>query len=243
MNLIVDLGNTAVKVALFDQGVIVTKEKFSTKKSHEDLNHWLTENAKKFSATIISSVVNSTDLIELIDSSTLLELTEKTNLPFKNSYNTPETLGKDRLANAAAMWALNKSKNSLSIDFGTCIKYDLITSKGEYIGGAISPGIRMRFKALNTFTDKLPLLDTPQNFNLIGKETKSSLNTGVMYGVINEIIGFINRYTELYNDLTIFMTGGELINFDIETKNPIFVQPDLTLIGLNEILEHNLHKN
>jgi type III pantothenate kinase len=122
------------------------------------------------------------------------------------------------------------------------VKYDLVSASGEYLGGAISPGLEMRFKALHEFTDKLPLLESTTVAEDFGTDTESSIASGVKLGIIHEINGFIERYSLQFTDLTIFMTGGDLKYFDKAFKNRIFALPDLTLIGLNEILQHNIQQ-
>ena len=240
MNLIIDQGNTYFKAGLFNDNEFVTKKTFD----YEQKNifyEWLKNNSIQSFNLIISSVVNHK--IEFNSNFLIKEkliLNDQTLLPIKNNYQTPKTLGNDRLANAVGAWALNPNKSSLIIDLGTCIKYDIINSSGEYLGGNISPGFKMRFKAMTHFTDQLPLIT---NYNLnsdFGVNTESSLQAGVILGIENEINGFIDRYYQLFNGLTIFMTGGDQKYFDKSIKKHIFANPNLTLIGLNEILRHNV---
>ncbi|MBK9190252.1 MAG: type III pantothenate kinase [Crocinitomicaceae bacterium] len=242
MNLIIDQGNTATKIGFFETDELVRKETFKKADTVKIVN-WLKENNFSGASVIISSVVE-----DLLDVSELypdnyLELTSAVAVPLTLKYKTPETLGKDRLANAVGAWKLNPGKNSLVIDLGTCVKYDLINADGNYLGGAISPGLSMRYQALNKFTDRLPLLEPVKESSDIGTDTNSSIHTGIRTGLIHEIKGFIDRYSLDFTDLTIFMTGGDLQYFDKAFKNPIFANPDLTLIGLNEILQHNIARN
>ena len=148
-------------------------------------------------------------------------------------------MGKDRIANAVGIWSLNKHKDSLCIDLGTCIKYDLVSREGVYLGGNISPGMEMRYKALAHFTDKLPLVNPQPYKTKYGVDTTSSIVHGVQEAITHEINGFITRYTNEFIDLTIFMTGGDLNYFDKVYKNSIFANSDLTVVGLNEILIYN----
>lgn len=242
MNLIIDQGNTATKIGFFEKDNLIRKEIFSKAETGKIVN-WLKENNFSGASIIVSSVVEEQLNFNELNPSNYLELTGATSVPLSIKYETPETLGKDRLANAVGAWKLNPEKNSLVVDFGTCVKYDLVNFDGTYLGGAISPGLSMRYQALNKFTARLPLLEpVKENFNL-GTNTNSSIHAGVRNGLIHEINGFIDRYSLDFADLTIFMTGGDLEYFDKAFKNPIFANPDLTLIGLNEILQHNIAHN
>ena len=167
----------------------------------------------------------------------LVILDENTPLPIKNLYETPATLGKDRLAAAVGARAIFPGKNVLSIDAGTCITYDFLTKDGEYLGGSISPGIRMRFRAMHAFTGRLPLVEPEDFTGLIGKTTAESLLSGVINGVCEEIKGLIARYNEQYEDLTAVITGGDHEYLHNKLKINIFAVPDLVLPGLNEILD------
>ena len=226
------------KVALFSENELISKSKFT----YSDVNlfyAWLEKINEKNINIIVSSVVNQTIDLSKLSINRVIYLDENTELPIINDYETPKTLGNDRLANAVAANSLNPNQNSLVIDMGTCIKYDLINSKGIYLGGNISLGLTMRYKALNHFTDQLPLLN-PSNFkNTHGIDTESSIRCGIELAIEHEINGFIDRYTTEFKPLTIFMTGGDLKYFDKSFKNDIFANSDLTLIGLNEILRHN----
>lgn len=242
MNLIIDQGNTAIKVGVFDKNQISLKEVFSNHDSNA-LSEWLKLNVNEPVNLIISNVTSQKLDVSKLDLLISIELNSTISLPIKIAYKSPETLGNDRLANACGMWSLNKGKNSLSLDFGTCLKYDLINNERTYLGGAISPGLGMRYRALHEFTAKLPLIQNEMTpLNEVGDNTDSSLCVGVKLGMIHEINGFIERYSEDFDDLTIFMTGGDLKYFDKDFKNHIFANPDLTMIGLNEILQYNVQQ-
>jgi type III pantothenate kinase len=127
------------------------------------------------------------------------------------------------------------------VDTGTCIKYNFINNKNEYIGGAISPGLQMRFKSLNSFTSRLPLLDVEENFNtLIGTNSKDNILSGVELGAVAEINSFIDQYKQLYPDINVVLSGGDVNFFEKRLKKPIFAEPYLILKGLNNILNHCL---
>ncbi len=240
MNLILDKGNTFFKAALFNNNELIKRQSFNYLEINLFFN-WLKNNSNSSFNLIVSSVVDKT--IEFNSDFIIqkkISLNHNTPLPIINKYKTPTTLGNDRLANAVGAWALNPNKNSLVIDLGTCIKYDLINNKGEYLGGNIAPGFKMRYQAMHHFTDRLPLINDYNLDNHFGVDTKSSLQAGVQLGIIHEINGFIERYIQEFGGLTIFMTGGDLKYFDKSIKKHIFANSNLTLIGLNEILRYNV---
>jgi type III pantothenate kinase len=169
----------------------------------------------------------------------VIYLNGKTPLPFINKYKTPSTLGADRLALVAGALKYFPDKNVLIISMGTCITYDFITSRKEYLGGSISPGMEMRFEALNTFTARLPLVKPKQVKTLLGRSTDESILTGVILGIVHEMEGFISTYRKLYPTLKIILTGGDAPLFAGRLKSSIFAVPELSLTGLNEILLYN----
>jgi type III pantothenate kinase len=237
--IIIDFGNTLQKLAVFDEKHLVLKEIFQGLKPGE-LQRFI-ENNGPFRGSILSSVSNHSPEIEKILSriGKFILLSAQTPLPIKNLYQTPETLGKDRVAAVTGAWSMFPGKNILTIDAGTCITYDLLTRKGEYLGGGISPGIRMRFQAMHTFTGKLPLVE-PEDFDeLIGRSTRESLLSGVYKGVMAEISGIIRLYMEKFDDLTIILTGGDHVYLHNKLKISIFAAPELVLLGLNEIFDYN----
>uniref|UniRef100_UPI0030D97038 type III pantothenate kinase n=1 Tax=uncultured Salegentibacter sp. TaxID=259320 RepID=UPI0030D97038 len=146
---------------------------------------------------------------------------------------------KDRLALVAAGALKYQNKNLLVIDAGTCITFDFKNDKNEYLGGAISPGLQMRLKALHNFTAKLPLVKLEENITLIGDSTKNSILSGVLNGVAAELDGIIDRYKADYKYLTIILTGGDSQILSKRVKNGIFANPNFLLEGLNYILEFN----
>ena len=171
----------------------------------------------------------------------VITYTVPTPSPLINAYQSPKTLGSDRLASAVAGNFLHKNKNVLVIDAGTCIKYNFINSDNEFVGGAISPGLEMRFKSINTFTAHLPLLKVEENFKtLIAKNSNDNILSGVELGAIAEVNSFIDQYKALYPKIEVILTGGDANFFEKRLKKPIFVDSYLTLKGLNIILDHNL---
>jgi len=240
MKLILDFGNTFQKCALVDEGGIsVTSFENITL---SDLRKFA--EGREIDSVILSSVINFDNRIKtwLAEKFFFVELTETTRIPVANKYKTPETLGKDRLAAAIGAWSLFKGNNVLSVDCGTAIKYDLVTAGGEYLGGGISPGLWLRFKALHTFTDKLPLVSYEFQPALIGDDTESSMKSGVINGALAEIDGIINRYKNRFDDLKVVLTGGEMKYFEKSIKSNIFADSNLVIKGLNEILKFNEEK-
>ena len=240
MNLIVDVGNTSIKLAVFENWDLLYKipcDQIDFK-----------ENLKKISGeylnidhSIVSSVGNfkKKDLSELKKKYKVHTLSSMSILPFKNNYKTPETLGVDRMALVSAASLNYKDKNVLIIDAGSCITYDLKNAKNEYLGGAISPGLMMRYKALNKFTEGLPNLDKESINKTVGDTTHSSIHLGVENGLLNEIDGFISLYRAKFDDLTIILTGGDADYLLDSLKNDIFANSNFLLEGLNYILEKN----
>ena len=242
MNICIDQGNTAIKIGIFEDETLRETHTLSSDQHTQALDYFksIVNNA---SSIILSSVAEVDLDINILNPKYLVKFSHLTAIPIINHYKTPDSLGKDRLANAIAAWSMNKGKNSLVIDCGTCIKYDAVDAKGNYFGGAISPGLRMRYRALHDYTGKLPLLESTNNVLATGTNTTESIQAGVENGILDEIKGFIHRYTQQYSDLTIFMTGGDLAHFDKAFKNSIFAIPELTLTGLNEILRYHAEKN
>lgn len=245
MNLVIDIGNTFTKVAVFHREKILyvdTYDVCSVKKISV-----VAAKYPQIENVILSSVVNHDKKIILFlkKKYNFIELTHLTNLPVKNKYSTKSTLGKDRLACAVASNTIFRNKNVLSVDAGTCIKYDLVTSKNEYIGGAISPGIDMRFKALQHFTNKLPLVSYKYFSSPIGNSTHESILSGVVTATAEEVKGMIELYRARYSHLQVILTGGNIrflqaiFNTLGNKKSSIFADPYLLLRGLNYILNHN----
>ena len=240
MNLIVDVGNTFVKFAVYKNGNLKLKISFELSEFEKQYK-LLKKDFPKLKSAIISSVGRlSKKQIEIIgDDLKVLELSSKIKLPFKNLYKTPKTLGVDRMALVSASVKEFPDKNILIIDAGTCITYDFITEENTYLGGAISPGIRLRYKTLNNLTANLPLLETDLPKTIIGDSTEASIHSGVVFGVVKEIDGVIEQYIEEYPDLTVILTGGDAKFLSNQLKNSIFANSNFLLEGLNYILDYN----
>jgi type III pantothenate kinase len=246
MDLVLDQGNTLLKLALFYEDQLLEIQ------SHEQLSvlelisviRTMQDRYVKFGNIqrgIFSSVTASSNDLESFLNSRMnfYKLTPELPLPISIQYKTPETLGNDRIALATGATSQFPGQDVLVIDAGTCITYDFINHHKEYLGGAISPGIMMRFKALNTFTSKLPLVNQLWNPELIGNTTTSSIQSGVLNGVEAEVMGIIEQYNFRYPSLKVILTGGDLKYFDKIAKSNIFANSNLLLLGLKEILEYN----
>lgn len=241
MNLTIDAGNTSIKIMVFNAKVPVFRDEV------KKLN--LTVLKKLFRAfpirnSILSAVIPVPPPVVtfLKNKSRYIRLSSATAIPVKNRYETPKTLGNDRLAAAIAGNYLFPKQNVLVIDVGTCIKYDFVNAKAEYLGGSISPGMNMRFRALHQFTAKLPLAGHAKLNSFIGRNTVTALQTGVLTGMVQEISGFISLYKKKYPRLKVVLTGGDCVRFAGQLNLSIFAAPDLVSLGLNEIIAHNVKK-
>ncbi|MGY6561145.1 MAG: type III pantothenate kinase [Luteibaculaceae bacterium] len=234
---VLDFGNTQIKVAHFEKRNLI-QHTVLTLEEGEKLNNILkTFNADK---VIVASVIDLPESIAAVLSHynclTLSTADTLTLGDLRLEYQTPKTLGLDRLANAMALFQFFPGVDSLVIDLGTCIKFDLVTKDGVYKGGSISPGYEMRYKALHSFTNKLPLLKISEDLPaLIGTDTESSIRSGVVHGITEELNGIINQYKAQYSYLNIVFTGGDAVYFAKQLKYSIFADNFLTLKGINEI--------
>ena len=237
MKLIIDIGNTAVKTALFEDKQLIT----SVILKDCNLQNILVFVGKQtISCTIISSV-RSVDagLEKIIKYFDAHFLNENTPLPITIDYKTPKTLGRDRIAAVTGASFLFPNQDILVLDAGTCLTIDFINNRKTYKEGRISPGIRMRYKALNQFTSKLPLCELSESSMTMGYDTNSSIISGVQQGILAEVREIINVYKMENKDTIIIVTGGDCFFFESELKSSIFVNPFLVLEGLNEILDYN----
>jgi len=237
--LAVDIGNTRTKLSFAEKGKRGVTYVFQ---SFTQLESLLAE--FKPVAIILSNVKGDDEMVAFLNKTgvKIYELSAKLKFPFLISYDTPDTLGADRLANVRGVFGAGEINNAsfLIIDSGTCIKYDYLI-KGTYVGGNIAPGIEMRAKAMQHFTGKLPLVNVDAGVvNSIGKNTQEALKNGVLLGVQAELDAYINRFLEQYPTGKIVITGGNLDVFEFDSKNVIFADPEITLRGLHYILQENL---
>lgn len=237
MQLVVDAGNTKIKLAVFKEDQLLQKQVVDLK----DLANALSALISKYAITkaIIASVGNLTEvqMRAIQNRFPTVVLDHRTSMPFKNKYQTPHTLGVDRLGLVAAFAKAYPKKNGLIIDAGTCVTYDFIDAKNNYYGGGISPGLGLRYAALHQHTAKLPLLSVTEDFPLIGDTTASSIHSGVIGGLVQEIDGIILQYKEKYDPLIVVLTGGDAKVLSKRLKNSIFAHSNFLLEGLNYILK------
>ena len=243
MNLVVDIGNSRTKLAIFSKKELVdslTIDKLTISRLEE-----IKKTYPDIDRTILSSVSSANPQVAgylKSEYSYFLELNYQTPVPIKNQYKTPYTLGLDRLAAAIGACELFPGKDLLVIDAGTAITFDLIENNGTFKGGNISPGLRSRFRALHEFTKNLPLIGEAEEYPVIGQTTEEAIRAGVINGMVFEIDGTISLFSENRPDLQPVLTGGDALFFERRLKNAIFVKFEITLIGLNRILEYNVEK-
>ncbi len=243
MNLIVDAGNTFVKFAIFDGGDLIFQEKLEIQVNFCQHIKKVFKRFPKVTHAIVANVggLDKKDIAVIAVFCKVHQLSYRSKIPYRNSYATPKSLGVDRMALATAAFYQFPNKNTLVIDAGTCITYDMVMGEGDYLGGAISPGLAMRYKALHQQTNKLPLLQMEDLLDFIGNSTESSIHSGVINGVCCEIDGVINQYLLRFTDLTVILTGGDAQFLSKRLKNTIFAHSKFLLEGLNYLLEYNKH--
>lgn len=240
VNLIIEQGNTCTKVAVFCEGQM--EASFTYKEFKRSLLISLFEQFD-LKRGILSSVIDvDPDMVVCLKERLeyCIVLDETVPLPIKVGYDTPHTLGRDRLAAAVGANALRPEADLLVVDAGTAITYELIEASGVYVGGNISPGMETRFKALHHYTKKLPLVSEQEDIPLIGRNTISAIQAGVVQGIVFEIEGYIEALRLKYPSLFVFLTGGHSFYLQGRLKNCIFADINLVLIGLNRILEYNV---
>jgi type III pantothenate kinase len=234
-----DFGNTRLKCAVFENDNIKT-----TIVLNEDPVTDLQTVIKEYKPerSILSSVVNHSEEIEnILEKQTRFhKLNYQSKIPFTIPVGKPETVGADRLAIAAASVFLFPGKNNLAIGLGSCITFNFINQFHELLGGSISPGMEMRFKAMHQFTAKLPMAEADWNVPLIGYDTKTNLQSGVVLGMASEIDGIIDLYKKRYSNFNVLLTGGDIAFFEPHLKNEIFADPDLIFKGLYAISQINV---
>ncbi len=228
--LVFDIGNTRIKYGLFQHGKFIAEGVLST--SEEAISFAEDNNPE---AMLVCSVGTAhTAILEHFPQA--IGLTPETPLPITNNYGTPKTLGPDRLAGVVGARSIFPNDPCLVIDLGTCITYDFINEAGTYQGGGISPGMNLRYRALHEFTAKLPLLSFEDFPELIGSDTRSSMQSGVVNGLIAELDGIIDQYLQKHPKLKVLFCGGDASLFESRTKHRIFTEKALVLKGLFKIL-------
>lgn len=235
MNIVIDVGNNYIKIGAFNGRQLSWTKTYS--RLEEVIN---TINSEKPTQLLISSVRNQMDFSSLNQKTHIHFLTKETGLPIDIDYQTPDTLGTDRIAAAVGANTLFPDGNNLFFDLGTCLTHGFINEKAIFEGGSISPGVDMRLKALAHFTQKLPLLNAEKEPPLTGKSTSGSIMSGVLNGIQFEMEGFIEAYQNKYPAINVLLTGGNASLFEKRLKEPIFAVAELNLIGLNRILNYNV---
>ena len=240
MNLVIDIGNSTHKWAVFsEEGEMVALQhepQLTTELLQSTLAQYPIQNS-------ICSAVGSfnEELLAILRERThYVEFSHNSRLPITLCYETPQTLGLDRIANAVGASSLYPHQDVLSIQAGTCLVFDFIDHNDRYLGGSISPGLEMRFKALHHFTKNLPLFtQRPIDF-FIGNSTQHSIESGVIHGIIDEINASIERYAQQSTDLKVLLTGGDAAFLCNSIKNTIFAPSNIVLLGLHKILQLNV---
>ncbi len=238
MNLAVDIGNTSTKIALYEGREILKKERLK----HPDTDAVGKFTGRKSVSRVIISSVNH-DPSALIDflrdkGAVVHLLTCKSHYPFTIAYDTPETMGVDRLAAAAGATLHHPGADLLVIDAGSAVTLDVVID-GSFLGGSISPGLSMRFRALHEFTGRLPLTDVGSDFSFPGRSTKDAITGGVVMGLVFEINEYIRTFEKRHKKLVTVITGGDSEIITSFTDRKMFLHPDLVTDGLNYLLEYN----
>ena len=242
MHLVIDQGNTTIKVALFSGEGIPDRIEQIPRLSRTYIDKLLS--AYPISSCIYSSVAHTdTDMMAYLQSqiSHFYYFTPDTPLPVIIDYRSPKTLGSDRIAAVIGARAEAPDRDILVIDAGTCITYDMITATGHFLGGNIAPGIKMRLRSMNKFNEKLPVVEKNGDTPLLGYDTETAMRSGAILGACYEIEGYISSLRQEYPELLIFLTGGDAFLLADKLKTSIFVDDCIVLKGLNRILYHNVY--
>lgn len=241
MLLAIDIGNTRIKYAVFENNTIVESH-FFLKENFKFTVENILNKYQNISNLIVASVgsIEREAFLQFESRLKLHFITHEEKFPFVNLYETPSTLGIDRIVLASGATIMFPNQNRLVIDAGTCVTYDFIDSDNNYLGGAISPGIRLRYSALHNYTAKLPLLTKKEPKSFIGNSTDESIHSGVIEGLTREIDGFINQYNSNYKNFIIILTGGDTDFLAKRLKNTIFANSNFLLESLNTIYQYKI---
>ena len=240
MILVIDAGNTQIKLAVFEESTLLQKNIFPYNDWQNEMKNCL-KIFKKIKKIIISSVgkLENKHFLDFLTDYEVHFITKDYSFPFTNLYQTPNSLGIDRMILASGAILQFPTKNRLIIDAGTCVTYDFIDENDNYLGGAISPGIRLRYESLHNYTAKLPLLEKLEPNEIIGNSTNNSIHSGVVNGISLEIDGFINTYSSKYENFIIILTGGDADFLAKRLKNTIFANSNFLLESLNQTFQYN----
>jgi type III pantothenate kinase len=241
MILAVDVGNTRIKAAVFEETTLLETFIFDKKELQVEIKNILQKH--KNTAYLIVSSVSDVERQTFSTFKKLVNIHFVSNndpFPFENCYETPRTLGVDRLVLAAGATLQFPNQNRLVIDAGTCITYDFIDANDKYLGGAIAPGLRIRYESLHQFTANLPLLTLENPRHFTGNSTTQSIHSGVVNGLVYEIDGFIAEYKALYSNFIIILTGGDAEFLAKRLKNTIFANSNFLLESLNQTFQYKI---
>ncbi|WP_395067324.1 type III pantothenate kinase [Flavobacterium sp.] len=240
MLLVIDVGNTQIKLAVFEHDTMLFKE-ITSYAAWQNTIKKILKNFEKIENCVVASVgkLNIEDFLALNSNVKIHFISKESKFPFQNLYATPNTLGIDRMILATGAVLQYPRKNRLVIDVGTCVTYDFIDENDNYLGGAISPGIRLRYEALHNYTAKLPLLSIERPEKLIGNSTNQSIHSGVINGIAMEIDGFINSNLHQNDNFIIILTGGDADFLAERLKNTIFANSNFLLESLNQTFQYN----
>ncbi|MBC5836881.1 type III pantothenate kinase [Flavobacterium muglaense] len=241
MILTVDVGNTRIKSAVFEEDTALEYFVFDANELHEKIKNILKE-YNNITHLVVASVgkVGKDSFLEFEQQLSVHFFSNEDIFPFENKYGTPKTLGIDRMVLAAGATLQFPKQNRLVVDVGTCITYDYVDQDDNYQGGAISPGFRLRYEALHNYTAKLPLLQLDSPEHLIGKSTDQSIHSGVVNGLVYEIDGFIDEYRQLGLNFIIILTGGDADFLAKRLKNTIFANSNFLLESLNQTFQYKI---
>lgn len=241
MILAIDVGNTRIKAAVFEGTTVLENFVFLKMELEKNIQNIL-KKYKKVSHLVVSSVsdVEKQSFSAFENLVKVHFVSHNDSFPFVNCYQTPKTLGIDRMVNAAGATLQFPNQNRLVIDAGSCVTYDFIDESNNYLGGAISPGLQLRYAALHNFTAKLPLLELESPEHFVGKSTSESIHSGVVNGLVYEIDGFIAEYKALYPKFIIILTGGDTVFLAKRLKNTIFANSNFLLESLNQLFQYKI---
>ena len=241
MILVIDVGNTRIKAAVFEDATLFEIFVFSKIELQKNIENIL-KNFEKITDLVVSSVgdVEKQSFLVYNEVLNVHFLSHEDPFPFRNCYATPKTLGIDRMVLAGGATLQFPNQNRLVIDAGTCVTYDFIDEENNYLGGAIAPGLRLRYEALHNFTAKLPLLSLESPKDFIGTSTSESIHSGVVNGFVYEIDGFIDEYKARYSNFIIILTGGDTDFLAKRLKNTIFANSNFLLESLNQTFQYKI---
>ncbi|MBK0370689.1 type III pantothenate kinase [Flavobacterium agrisoli] len=244
MVLAIDVGNTRIKAAVFEEDTLLEVFVFQPELLQKEIEKILKKN-KNMAHLVVASVgkIDKKAFLEWENRLIVHFFSHQDVLPFQNLYATPTTLGVDRMVLAAGATLLYPKKNRLIIDAGTCVTYDFVDADDQYRGGAISPGLRLRYESLHNFTAKLPLLVVEKPSHFIGNSTHQSIHSGIVNGLVYEIAGFIDEYAQSFSNFIIILTGGDTDFLAKRLKNTIFANSNFLLESLNQLYLYKLNND